>query len=77
MHLLHHIVDGIREKGPVRGFWMFPVERFMRFVSQRCKNASDPEITVVKTYQVCLFSICRPKIHVNYIIFCMPLFTER
>lgn len=52
MHILHHIVDGIRYKGPVYGTWMFPYERFNSWVCKRALNRANPEVTIMETYKV-------------------------
>ena len=45
MHILHHIVDGIRF-GPVYSTWMFPYERFNSWMCRRALNRAHPEATV-------------------------------
>ena len=52
MHLLHHIVDGIRRFGPVYSTWMFPYERFNSWMCRRALNRAHPEATVMETYRV-------------------------
>lgn len=52
LHLLHHIVEGIRVTGPVQGMWMFPFERFNSWIARRVTSRRYPEATVMETYCV-------------------------
>ena len=54
MHLLRHVVDGIRSFGPVYGSWMFAYERFNSWLHRRVMNRRFPEATLMETYRVCL-----------------------
>lgn len=51
-HLLHHVPMYIRRFGPVRGYWMYPMERFNSWISRRVMNRRYPEATVLQTYRV-------------------------
>ena len=53
MHLLHHVVPGIKHFGPVYGTWMFSFERFNSWMCRRTLNRASPEATVMQTYRVC------------------------
>lgn len=52
MHLMHHIIPGIREFGPVYATWMFSFERFNSWMCKRALNHAFPEATVFETYRV-------------------------
>ena len=52
MHLLHHLVDGIRMNGPLSSTWMFPFERFNSWLHRRVMNRSRLEATMMETYRV-------------------------
>ena len=52
MHLLHHVIKGVREFGPVYGTWMFAFERFNGWCARRALNKRHPEATIVETYLV-------------------------
>ena len=49
-HLLHHLPMFIRCFGPVRSYWMYPMERFNSWISRRVINRRFPEATVLQTY---------------------------
>ena len=51
-HLLHHLPLFIRRFGPVRGYWMYPMERFNSWIARRVLNRRFPEATVLQTYRV-------------------------
>ena len=53
MHLMHHLVDGIRRFGPAYGTWMFTLERFNSWMCQRVHNRAKVEATIMETYRVC------------------------
>ena len=42
MHQMCHLVEQIREYGPLRETWMFPFEGFMQVVKKACKNRQVP-----------------------------------
>lgn len=52
MHLMHHLVEGIKAHGPLYGTWMFPYERFNSWLHRRVMNRSLPEATLIETYRV-------------------------
>ena len=52
MHMVHHVVDGIKLHGPVHSMWMYVYERFNSWVCKRVTNRSQPETTVMQTYKV-------------------------
>lgn len=52
MHLLRHIVDGMKEFGPVYGTWMYGYERFNSWLHRRVMNRRWPEATLMETYRV-------------------------
>ncbi len=52
MHLMHHLVEGIKAHGPLYGTWMFPYERFNSWLHRRVMNRSRPEATLMETYRV-------------------------
>jgi len=51
-HLLHHVVNGIRQFGPVYSTWMYPFERFNSWICRRALNRYRPEATIMETYRV-------------------------
>ena len=51
-HLLHHLPMYIRRFGPVRCYWMYPMERFNSWITCRVLNRRFPEATVLQTYRV-------------------------
>ncbi|XP_062596774.1 uncharacterized protein LOC134258258 [Saccostrea cucullata] len=53
-HLIHHIVDGLEEFGPVYGRWLFPYERANGWISRQCLRKGVEESTVMETYVVSL-----------------------
>ncbi|KAK3735529.1 hypothetical protein QZH41_010032 [Actinostola sp. cb2023] len=52
MHILHHVVAGIKVHGPVHSWWMYVYERFNSWICQRVKNRRHPEVNVMETYRV-------------------------
>ena len=52
VHLLHHIVSGIKQFGPVYGTWMYSFERFNSWMCRCALNRAYPENTVMETYRV-------------------------
>ena len=52
MHLIHHLVDGVKQDGPVYGWWMYPYERFNSWICRRALNRYHPEAIVIETYRV-------------------------
>ena len=52
MHLIPHIVSGIKQFGPVYGTWMYPYERFNSWMCRRALNRAHPEVTIMETYRV-------------------------
>lgn len=55
-HLIHHIVDGLEEFGPVYGRWLFPHERANGWISRQCLRKGVEESTVMETYVVIHFN---------------------
>ena len=56
MHLLRHIVDGMKVFGPVYATWMFAYERFNSWLHRRVMNRRFPEATLMETYRVsCIY----------------------
>ena len=51
LHLMHHIVQGIRQHGPVHSWTMYVYERFNSWICQRVMNRLHPEATVMETYK--------------------------
>ena len=51
-HLLHHLPMFVRRFGPIRSYWMYPMERFNSWISRRVLNRRYPEATVLATYRV-------------------------
>lgn len=51
-HLLHHLPMFVRRFGPIRNYWMYPMERFNSWISRRVLNRRFPEATVLETYRV-------------------------
>lgn len=67
-HILHHVVDGIRNFGPVYGTWMFVFERFNSWICKRALNMRHPESCVIETYILfdwCQFMITSGKVDVS------------
>lgn len=52
VHMLHHVVKGIQQQGPVHSWSMYVYERFNSWISQRVMNRLHPEATVMETYRV-------------------------
>ena len=52
-HLLHHVVTGIRNFGPLYSTWMYGFERLNGWCSDRAINRRHPESTIIETYLVC------------------------
>ena len=52
IHLLHHLPMFVRRFGPLRGFWMYPKERFNNWIKCRVLNRRYPESTVIETYRL-------------------------
>ena len=52
MHLLRHIVDGMKVYGPVYATWMYAYERFNSWLHRRVMNRRFPEATLMETYRV-------------------------
>ncbi|XP_071135395.1 uncharacterized protein [Mytilus edulis] len=51
-HLLHHIVDGIAENGPLYGRWLFPYERANGWMSRQGLKKGGEEATIMETYVI-------------------------
>lgn len=51
-HLLHHLPMFVGRFGPVRGFWMYPMERFNSWITRRILNRRYPEATILQTYRI-------------------------
>ena len=51
-HLLHHLPMFLRLYGPMHSFWMYPLERFNSWLSQRVLSKRYPESTVLETYRL-------------------------
>jgi len=49
-HLLLHATEALRW-GPFCGFWMFPFERFLGFLTRSIKNRAYPEANMVRLYR--------------------------
>ncbi|XP_060083986.1 uncharacterized protein LOC132563249 [Ylistrum balloti] len=62
-HIMHHIVKGIKQFGPIYGTWMFTFERFNSWICRRVFNKRHPETTVMETYT--LFEWCNFMISTN------------
>ena len=56
-HLMHHIIDGIEQFGPVYSTWMYSYERFNSWLSRRALNRFRPEATIMETYRVSIQQI--------------------
>ncbi|XP_028515012.1 uncharacterized protein LOC110239599 isoform X2 [Exaiptasia diaphana] len=52
LHLIRHIVDGIKIQGPTHSWSMWMYERFNSWISRRVMNRKTPEATIMRTYQV-------------------------
>ena len=52
IHLMYHMVDGIRRFDPVYGTWMFAYGFFNSWLCKRALNRYRPEATIMKTYRV-------------------------
>lgn len=52
VHILHHVVEGIKLQGPVHSWWMYCYERFNSWICQRVKNRRFPEATIMETYRL-------------------------
>lgn len=50
-HLFHHMPMFLRRFGPAYGFWMYPMERFNRWICARITNRRHPESTVLESYR--------------------------
>lgn len=50
--MIHHIVDGLEEFGPVYGRWLFPYERANGWISRQCLRKGVEESTVMETYVI-------------------------
>ena len=53
IHLIRHIVDGMKQFGPVYATWMYGYERFNSWLHRRVTNRRYPEATLMETYRVC------------------------
>ena len=53
IHLICHIVDGMKQFGPVYANWMYGYERFNSWLHRRVTNRRYPEATLMETYRVC------------------------
>ncbi|XP_062612111.1 uncharacterized protein LOC134273911 [Saccostrea cucullata] len=51
-HLIHHMVDGLLDFGPVYGRWLFPYERANGWISRQCLRKGVEESTVMETYVI-------------------------
>ena len=51
-HLLHHLPMFVQLYGPIHSFWMYPLERFNSWLSQRVLSKRYPESTVLETYRL-------------------------
>jgi len=47
LHLVVHLVDEVKECGPVFLRWMYPIERYMGFLKGLVKNPAKPEGSIV------------------------------
>ena len=52
IHLMHHVPQFLRRFGPLRGYWMYPMERFNNWIKSRNLNVRYPESTVIETYHL-------------------------
>ena len=48
MHLILHVVDQIRDFGPVMGWWSMIFERLQYLLKKKCHSPKKPELTLVK-----------------------------
>jgi len=55
---VHHIVKVIKQHGPVHSWWMYVYERFNSWICQRVKNRRHPEVNVMETYRVNIYTLC-------------------
>ena len=51
-HLIHHIVDGLKENGPMYGRWLFPYERANGWMTRQGLKKGSEEATIMETYVV-------------------------
>ena len=51
-HLIHHLLDGVKEFGPTHSTWMYAYQRFNRWLYRRVMNRCYPESTLMETYAV-------------------------
>lgn len=59
-HLLHHIIEGIKQYGPIYSTWMYVFERFNSWICKRALNKCHPENTAIETFIIfdwCQFMI--------------------
>ena len=54
LHLLRHVVSGMKRFGPIYGSWMYGYERFNSWLHRRVMNRRFPEATLMETYRVSL-----------------------
>ena len=52
IHLIRHVVDGMKQFGPVYATWMYGYERFNSWLHRRVTNCRYPEATLMETYRV-------------------------
>lgn len=50
VHLMSHIPDQMEDWGPVRGYWMFNIERYFSWCNQSMKQPSHPEANLYNLY---------------------------
>ncbi|KAK4388230.1 hypothetical protein Sango_2429600 [Sesamum angolense] len=49
-HLIVHLMNDARIRGPVQYRWMYPFERFLRELKKKVKNKAHVEASIVESY---------------------------
>ncbi|XP_074576082.1 uncharacterized protein LOC141832476 [Curcuma longa] len=50
VHLIVHLVDEVKEGGPVHYRWMYPIERYLGRLKSYVRNKAQPEGSIVQGY---------------------------
>lgn len=50
IHLPIHLVNQVRQSGPVNGWWMYPIERYLGKLKSYVRNRSRPEASIAEGY---------------------------
>ena len=52
LHLLVHMAESLKKKGPAHSRWMFPFERLNSVISRQVKSRKHPEVSCIRAIQL-------------------------